>query len=120
MTSVAFTVQTKPVSTNRTYKRGAGRRLYKSDEAVAFFALLQLGARQAMRGRPPLTGYVQAELCFVFDSNRPDIDGSIKPVLDSMQRIVYRNDRQVRRLIVDYAVDREHPRVGIVVTEITP
>jgi Holliday junction resolvase RusA-like endonuclease len=117
---IAFIAPGKPVSTNATYLRGNGRRLYKSDAAVVFATQLQMAARRAMRGAPPLTGSLEVGVTMVFDSERPDIDGPIKPVLDAMQRIVFANDRQVRRLTVERVVDRERPRVEVVVTEVTP
>lgn len=112
-TIVRFTVPAKPVGVNSSYLRSANRRLRKTDAAVEFQARIQLAARKAMRGAKPLEGDLWAFVRFIFDSERPDIDGPIKPVLDSMQRIVFANDRQVRKLTVERFVDRTFPRVEI-------
>lgn len=117
---IAFTVNAKPVSTNASYRRGRGRRLYKTPEAEAFWGHLQAAARRAMRGARPMEGHLSARVQFTFDSERPDLDGPIKPTLDALQGIVYGNDRQIRTLLVERSLDRERPRVEVSVWEVTP
>ncbi|HET9554918.1 MAG TPA: RusA family crossover junction endodeoxyribonuclease [Anaeromyxobacteraceae bacterium] len=117
---ISFTCDAKPVSTNASYIRSKQGRLCKTPEAVAFCGRLQLAARKAMRGAKPLAGSLSVGLTFHFANERPDTDGPIKPVLDALQRIVYVNDRQVRRLVVERAIDKQRPRVEVCVVEVTP
>jgi Holliday junction resolvase RusA-like endonuclease len=117
---ISFTCDAKPVSTNASYKRSSHRRLCKTPAAEIFTAKLQFAARAAMRGRPLLAGSVAVGITFHFANERPDTDGPIKPVLDSMQGIVFENDRQVRRIVVDRAIDAKRPRVEVHVAEVTP
>lgn len=117
---ISFVVDAKPVSTNASYKRSKQGRLCKTTAAEIFEAKLQLAARCVMRGQPPLTGSLSVGIVFHFQNERPDTDGPIKPVLDALQRIVYKNDRQVRRLIVERAIDAKRPRVEVHVAEVSP
>ncbi len=100
--------------------------LRKGDKALAYekAALAQIPPRARMR----LEGPVEIELRIFYASERPDLDESI--VLDVLQdrhrkgtdgaRVlvqagVYRNDRQVRRKVVEWGLDRRNPRTEIVV-----
>lgn len=46
---------------------------------------------------PPLTGDLKAIIINFFVGNKPsvDVDNMAKPILDEMQNIVYRDDRQI-------------------------
>jgi Holliday junction resolvase RusA-like endonuclease len=46
---------------------------------------------------PPLTGDLKAIIISFYTGNRPsvDVDNMSKPILDVMQNIVYRDDRQI-------------------------
>jgi len=46
-----------------------------------------------------------------YASRRPDLDESI--ILDAMQGMVYKNDRQIKEKHIYWALDRENPRVEI-------
>ena len=121
--TIAFVVPGSPLSQNRAYRRSIQRRMYKSDEAYAYTARLIIAAREARNGRAMLTGPVAVSLRVVFDSDRPDLDGPVKLVLDALQEPrarrpgagLYANDRQVRRLVVERLVDRFDPRLEVVV-----
>ena len=125
---VEFSVDGKAISTNATYLRSANRRLRKSDEAIAWQTKIKYAARRAMHGKRPLSGSVECSLLIAFPTQRNDIDGPIKGILDALQGIVYANDRQVRRLVVEcYALTqgegvegRAVPGVDISVEEMTP
>lgn len=99
--------------------------LRKGDKALAY-------ERDALRQIPPtarvrLEGPVEVTLRIWYASERPDLDESV--VLDVLQdrwsgrgdeRVlvqpgVYRNDRQVRRKVVEHGIDRRNPRAEITV-----
>ncbi|MEI7443283.1 MAG: hypothetical protein WCK28_00195 [Burkholderiales bacterium] len=86
--------------------------------------------RDALRQIPPaarvrLEGPVEVTLRIWYASERPDLDESV--VLDVLQDRwsgrgderqlvqagVYRNDRQVRRKVVEHGIDRRNPRTEI-------
>jgi Holliday junction resolvase RusA-like endonuclease len=48
---------------------------------------------------PPLTGELKGVLINFYHGEKPsvDLDNLSKPIFDSMERIVYRNDRQIRQ-----------------------
>jgi Holliday junction resolvase RusA-like endonuclease len=54
---------------------------------------------------------VKVELIIYYASRRPDLDESV--ILDCMQGKVYVNDRQVKRKIVYWGLDRDTPRTHI-------
>lgn len=103
------------VSVNRAYRGGRGR-FFMAPEAVAFKERVMLAARLAMRGAKMLDGAVAVSVEFFYPSERPDIDGPVKLILDSLQGIVFENDRQVRLLWVTKESDKKNPRTKITCT----
>lgn len=116
-----YTVPIKPISINATYKRGAGRGFYLSDEARNFKDTLEVYARLAAKKANFKTSgeCIGVRLDFYFPSGRNDIDGPIKSVLDSLQQaeIVY-NDNQIKELSVGSHIDKHAPRVEIYISEL--
>ncbi|HYF57357.1 MAG TPA: hypothetical protein VEA81_00220 [Burkholderiaceae bacterium] len=133
MTEVRLTILGEPASkaNQRKIATIAGRtRLIKSEKARGYEA-------DALRQIPPaarvrLEGPVEVQLRIFYASQRPDLDESV--VLDVLQdryrgageqRVlvqpgVYRNDRQVRRKLVEHGIDRKNPRTEIVVRPLLP
>lgn len=77
------------------------------DYAVAFDA-------QCPRLAPLMTGDVQVEMTIFYASRRSDLDESL--ILDLLQGKIYQNDRQVKRKIIHWALDRHNPRADITIT----
>lgn len=48
-----------------------------------------------------LIGPLWCEIDFTYKGREPDIDAYIKFILDSMNEIVYQDDKQIKRLIVN-------------------
>lgn len=109
-------------------------RSIKSKAALAF-------EKSMLRQIPPkarvqLDGPVRVSLRIWYASERPDLDESIildclqdryktrksktGPVRELVQRGVYKNDRQVRAKVVVHGIDRENPRVHVVVEPFHP
>lgn len=81
----------------------------KSDKARAFEA----SVKQQVKPLPRLmTEKLVAFIRIYYASERPDLDESI--ILDALQGLIYRNDRQVREKHVYHAIDRKNPRFEIV------
>jgi Holliday junction resolvase RusA-like endonuclease len=121
---VAYTVPGKPVGQNRN---GSNRtRAYgKTPEQRQFASMLAAHGMRARRaaGWETTDAPVEVWIRVVFASERPDTDSPIKAILDSLEVSRPRlnrpgagflaNDRQVRRYVVDRAVDRDRPRVEV-------
>lgn len=77
----------------------------RSPKAKAYATWFQY---QCRRLEPLLEGDLYVEIDIWYASRRPDLDESI--ILDAMQGLIYVNDRQVKRKIVTWHLDRENPR----------
>lgn len=80
----------------------------KSDKARAY-------AKQFLAQCEPLeeqfTGDVRVEMLIYYASRRPDLDESL--ILDLMQGVIYKNDRQVKQKNIYWGLDRDKPRTII-------
>ena len=54
---------------------------------------------------------VKVEMLIHYASRRPDLDESL--ILDLMQGVIYKNDRQVKQKNIYWGLDRENPRTII-------
>ena len=59
----------------------------------------------------PFTEDVMVAMIIYYASRRPDLDESL--ILDCMQGKIYANDRQVKRKLIYWSLDRENPRTVI-------
>lgn len=124
--SLQFVIEGEPASKANSRKLVTlnGRpSVIKSQKARDYVkaALLQI----PMTARQRLEGPVEVQLKIYYRSERPDLDESV--ILDVLQdqwakvkdrRLlvqsgVYRNDRQVRRKVVEHAIDRQRPRTEV-------
>lgn len=104
-----------PPSANRYWRYTRGRVLV-SREARAYRARCQTAAL-AQRVQV-LEGDVEVSGTVYFENRRRDLDGAIKVLLDALEGICYANDRQVWKLSLEKAIDRDRPRVDVVITPI--
>ena len=58
-----------------------------------------------------VTDDLVVEMTIYYASRRPDLDESV--VLDCMQGFIYKNDRQVKKKIINWGLDRDNPRSEI-------
>lgn len=114
--TVRFTVLGEPVSTNAMYAYG-GRRPRLSGRARAWKHDVAWAARAA--GAVLLLGDVQVWIAYYHVHEKLHLDvGNVEKVLvDALQGVVFTNDRQVRRLIVERRHDPSCARVEVCVTE---
>lgn len=54
------------------------------------------------------------EIAIYYASRRPDLDESV--ILDCMQGFIYKNDRQVKKKIINWGLDKDNPRSEIKVS----
>ena len=92
--------------------RHAQRRVIKSEKALGWVATARA---QIARQRPAalLEGRLRFEAVIYYRSERPDLDASL--LLDVLQGVVFRNDRQCREQHLYHAIDKANPRSEIVV-----
>ncbi len=109
-------VASDPIPLART--RLSGRRCYQPARNVEYRELVQWTARQAMKGAEPLKG----EICAVVKLYRKykrssrrfgDVDNFLKAIFDSLSGIVFKDDAQIVRCVVEKYTDKERPRAEI-------
>lgn len=101
-----------PVSANR-YWRIWRNRAVRSAEAAAYKETVRRIAQEA--GAMPSEGFVAVRLRLIPKANKDggasktviDLDNALKVTLDALQGIAYANDKQVRRIVAEYAAKPE-------------
>ena len=63
-----------------------------------------------------MEGDLEVEIVIYYASRRPDLDPSL--IFDCMENHIYKNDRQIKRQILYWGLDKNNPRSEIRVTEI--
>jgi Holliday junction resolvase RusA-like endonuclease len=97
-------------------KLGGRIRSVKSDKAIAYvqYAIRQVILQcRAVKWECLNAGQVRVTMTIHYASERPDLDESL--ILDSLQKFVYGNDRQVREKHVYHAIDKANPRTEILI-----
>jgi len=111
----SFTVDSKPISTNKGYFIG-NKRMFKTKEAVHWQA--------AIKEACPYTGEViqgkkiHVEIDFFFKTTASDVDGPTKFTMDALEKIVYFNDKQIYSVKLTKNKDKDNPHAKIRVYEI--
>lgn len=116
-TSVHFTILGEPASkanSRRIVQSGGKTRSIKSAKGIAY---AEAFAMQCPRLKAPFESDVAVRITIFYASRRPDLDESI--ILDCMQGLIYRNDRQVKEKHIYWALDRKNPRAEIRVELLT-
>jgi len=90
---------------------GNTSRLIKSQKALTYAELFR---QQAGEDRC-MDGDVRVTLHIWYASRRPDLDESL--ILDLLQGVAYRNDRQVKEKHIYWHLDPSNPRTNIVVEQ---
>lgn len=108
-----------PPSINHAYRYVNGKKI-RTKETIAYDAMVQEIAKEAMRKQKlkmfPEKVKIKTDWTYYFPDNRiRDTHNSFKIPLDSMEGIVYRNDYWVLVNILDFIIDKDNPRVEIVV-----
>ena len=107
---VIFGEPCSKANSRRLVKSKAGRPLFiKSKKALDY---VKSFGQQCQSVNPLITEDVSVTIKIYYASRRPDLDESL--ILDCMQGLVYKNDRQVKeKHIIWGGVDKENPRAEI-------
>lgn len=113
MSKLSMTILGEPCSkanSRRLVKSKTGSPMFiKSKKALDYVASF---GKQCKRADPLLLEDVAVTIRIYYASRRPDLDESL--ILDCMQGLVYKNDRQVKeKHIIWGGVDKENPRSEI-------
>ena len=114
MTTIFFIIHGEPASKSNSRKLVTikGRPAFiKSDKARKY--VKQFEEQCPQMGDSMFLGDVEVERTVFYASRRPDLDESV--ILDCMQGFIYKNDRQVKRKIITWGLDKENPRSEITV-----
>lgn len=104
-----------PVSANRYWRSGKNNRIYLSPEAKSYKKQVRAIAL-ASGVLNPMVGHVEVMALFHARANKDgtesgsvlDLDNVTKVLLDAMNNLVYVDDKQVRRYLVEFS----HPIKG--------
>lgn len=113
ITRVVLTLLGQPVSKNAyhiIYRNFGGKKVpmvKKTADADAYVASIKSQAN----GAPMLEGDLKVVATLYYASRRPDLEESV--LLDALQGIVYKNDRQIKEKHIYHAIDKENPRAEI-------
>tara|TARA_R110000765_G_C18804348_1_gene593992 strand:- start:167 stop:577 length:411 start_codon:yes stop_codon:yes gene_type:complete len=88
-------------------------RFIKSAKALIFVKDVQA---QAKKLNPLLEGNLEGVIKIYYSSRRPDLDPSL--VMDALEGVWYKNDRQFKRLVLEKYLDKKNPRVEVFIREI--
>lgn len=110
---VSFTIIGEPASKANSRQLVTNKKTgklipIKSGKALNYVIDIQ---QQAPRIKPMLSGPLVAHITIWYASEKPDLDESL--ILDALQGIIYKNDRQVREKHVYHGIDRKNPRADV-------
>lgn len=84
---------------------------------------VETAAQILMRGRDPLRGALSVVVKLYrryepTSRNYGDVDNHLKALFDGMQGLIFKDDRQIVRCVVEKYQDKEKPRAEVFVTEV--
>ena len=98
------------------------RRVYQPKRNAEYRAKVQAAAQSATAGREPMTGEVSA-VVKLYRKYKPsarnfgDVDNHLKALFDGMNQIVFADDSQITRCVVEKFTDKNQPRAEIEIEE---
>lgn len=99
-------------NSRRLITMGGKPRFIKSAKALSYAEAFNL---QVKKVEPLLEGELRVDMWIYYASQRPDLDESL--ILDLLQDKLYANDRQVRERHIHHFIDKDDPRVEILIQQ---
>ena len=112
---VEFTVDGRPVPCPRPRVTRNGGHTYNPPNYEAWRIKCGYIASAAMIGEPVTRDVSLTIRVRVPDRRHGDLDNYIKAVNDSIEGIVFENDKQIRRIDAEMVIDKDRPGVDVVV-----
>lgn len=99
------------------------KRVYLPKRNVEYQERVSWAARQVMKDKPPMTGELKADVKIYRKYKRSarqfgDCDNLAKNLFDALNGIVFADDAQIVRCVVEKFTDKENPRAVIEVGEL--
>ena len=98
------------------------RRVYQPKRNVEYRERVQASAVVSMSGKEPMTGELSA-VVKLYRRYKPsarnfgDVDNHLKAIFDGMNKIVFDDDSQITRCVVEKFTDKNQPRAEIEIEE---
>lgn len=106
-----------PKTTNHGYATNNGRWYKTADQKIWETECAWLVKKQRTHTKT-MTGTISAYINLFLKRDR-DIDGSIKPLLDLLQRTgIYANDSQITYMVVTKTTDKKTPRAEVTIEKL--
>lgn len=106
-----------PVSVNRMYMHHSLKSVILTDEARNWKLLANIMAKNQWGYEPPLEGNIRVD--YYFCGSRLDADNGLKLLNDALNKIVWKDDRQITEMHVYVIRKDKNPRVEIEVFELS-
>ena len=107
-----ITLKGNPLSTNHIYRHNRYG-VYMTPKGKALKESYQWDAKTQFKG-DPIYGPVELDIKLYFgDKRKRDIDNYNKILLDSMSGIVFDDDKQIQKIIIEKGFDKKKPRTEI-------
>lgn len=111
-----------PISTNSAYRHtcvGGFARSYMKKEAVALKESYQWQNKSQWKGKKPLEGSLELDIKVYLPTKRnTDWDNLHKLSMDSMNGIIFVDDKQIQKATVSKHYDKNNPRIIIIIKPI--
>lgn len=117
-TIVIFGEPASKANSRRLVSFGNRPALIKSQKAIDYVTHFKAQCARQMAGITPTLADLRVEMVIHYASRRPDLDESV--ILDAMQGLVYKNDRQVKQRATYWALDKDNPRAVIRIMQCNP
>ena len=98
--------------------RFSGKRAYQPRRNVEYRQSVQAAASEAMSGREILRGAISA-IVRLYRRYKPtarnygDVDNHLKAIFDGLNQIVFADDAQIVRCVVEKFTDKKNPRAEV-------
>ena len=102
-----------PLSTSHIYQRGKGKRLFMIQEAKNLKESYSWQAKSQYREKPMIENLAAYIKLYFGDKRRRDEDNYKKLVYDSLQGIIFEDDKQIILAETVKLIDEKKPRVEI-------
>ena len=116
MERIRILVPSEPIPLARV--RFSGRHCYQPKRNREYREVVQQAARSAMGNLPPLQGGIAATVK-LYRRYRPtarnygDVDNHLKALFDGMNQIVFADDAQITKCVIEKFTDKVQPRAEI-------